>query len=64
MYKRTAKASHRNMMKRTEYASSLATLHDKHDRSQWSPQTINRGTMSAKKRRKKFGNFIFGKRFR
>ena len=63
MYKRTARANHRKMLKSTEYASTLAIIHEKHDRSQWSAKTINRGTLSAKKRRKKYGNVLFGKKF-
>lgn len=52
------------MLKTTEYASTLSVLSEKHDVSQWSPNTINRSTLSAKKRRKKFGNTLFGKTFR
>jgi len=64
MYKKTAKATQRKMMKTAEYAPSLATLYDKHDKSQWSAKTINRAISSTKKRRKNFGNYMFGMKFR
>jgi hypothetical protein len=52
------------MLKDNEYAPSLATVNAEHDKSQWSPKTINRGTMSKKKARKRRGNTLFGMKFR